>query len=140
MIHGRDNFVCGMMKFSLNYLVLLFWKHSKKSNYCPSLFHYLYFFIFHVFHHHQFSFPFPHVMTVTRLVAGHVLESILKLLSHERQFAGAPDLGGLLIMVSTSIHTCIDKVLLTGLRAFLSSTERVPALRAMIGGAASGSW
>lgn len=86
-------------------------------------------------------------------MAGHVVESLLELLGHERQLADAPDLG-VLSEVCVS-HSSISSYILqtkaygrrgmagnrlTGLRFFLSSTERVPALRAMIGGAASGSW
>ena len=81
--------------------------------------------------------------SLTRLyLFRHVLERLGKALLNEGKLANGPDLGVLKTRVSVS---CRDRQLHTikahtGFRFFLISLSRVPALRAMISGAASGSW
>lgn len=80
---------------------------------------------------------------------GHVLERLGEVLLAEGQLADGPDLG---VLRYNTLDTCWEYGLRrrggvapggrehTGLRFFFSSESRVPALRAMISGAASGSW
>lgn len=78
---------------------------------------------------------------------GHVLEGISQVLLAEGQLASSPDFG-ILWSIQVSQHpqshphtTLQDKVWKpTGFKFFLISLSRVPALMAIISGAASGSW
>lgn len=73
---------------------------------------------------------------------GHVLERLGQMLLAERKLANGPDFRILPGTYVVSIFNPIARLLnaRTGFRFFLISMSRVPALMAMISGAASGSW
>ena len=68
-----------------------------------------------------------------------MIERLGQVLLTERQLANGPDLG-ILIRSVVSRPKGSEKVKPTGLSVFLISLFNVPALMAMISGAASGSW
>lgn len=75
---------------------------------------------------------------------GHVLERIGQVLRAEGELADGPDLRVLFVCGVSCAILAVFPVLFcrkrTGFRFFLISVSKVPALRAIIGGAASGSW